>query len=201
MSNNTLSTYIEKEDTLYTRMTKFANPNNWSDKRREPLLNNIKQALIDANYNALTILLGTKSVPILDKEMMVFDIQDYNFKPLEDFANDGYKISRVNYSIDVDTSRIFTITPTFELTKTQTVLEPGIQPHIKKQQYIYIDKQIEIPANGSGVYGEMNDIYVNILNKQITKHYKNIKHTDLKFVIISVDDKRKWFLNELRKRD
>lgn len=46
----------------------------------------------------LTILLGTKSIPRIDTDMLVFNIKDFNEKELETFKKDGYFVDRINYS-------------------------------------------------------------------------------------------------------
>lgn len=195
--NNTLSRYDEKEDTLVSRMQKFANPNNWSDKRREPLLQAIQKALAEGDYNQLTILLGTKAVPEIDTDMLSYNIKDYNTTSLDTLTEDGWRLGQINYSWDIDTSRVLTLTPTIELFKQQLNL---LTQNWDVEKIIYIDKQVELPAMGSGQIGELNDVYVRQMQRAMTNHYNKLTEKPLKKAIISVDDKRKWFLHELFKQ-
>lgn len=189
--NNTKSVYDKENDTLYTRMTKFANPNNWKEKNINPLLKSIKKALLLGDKQSLTILLGTKTIPEIEKEMLVFNLQDYNDKTdYEHWIDKGFKPTKINYSWDIDTSRVLTLTPTIVMEKIS--LLDG------KETFVFVDKQIELEAHGTGVFGELNDLYVKQMIMTMEKHFKALKAPLIK-AIVSIDDKRKWYLNEVRK--
>ena len=201
MRNNTLSVESKKIDTLITRMTKFANPNNWKPEKAAKLLKRIENSVLMKNQQQLTILLGTLSIPEIDKEMLVFNIKDFNLKTLEEFLEEGFEISKVNYSWDIDTSRVLTLTPTYVLNKKRAVGGFG-RPIVNKPiEIIYWDTQIELVAYGTGEIGELNDLYIKQMIRVMDKHWKKVLKNDIKIkAIVSVDDKRKWFLNELYKQ-
>lgn len=194
--NSTLSRYIKAEDTLYVRMTKFANPTNFKPKVLSKLMRQIKEALIDGEMQQLTILLGTKSVPEIDTEMLAYNIPDFNNdRTLKSFLDDGYEITKVAYSWDVDTSRVFTMTPGIGLTKTTKELDPFAGKIIsKKDQIVYIDKQFEFRANGTGELGEKNIMYAESIIHYTDKHWQSMKEFNKSTKpIISIDDKRDWY--------
>ena len=193
IKNSTQQYYDEENDTLYVRNTKFANPSNVGDpKAYKVLINSIKVALKSKNENKLAIAMGYKHMgDVLAQDTLVYNIKEYNNAKLEDFYNQQYKPEAVHYSIDVDTSRVMTITPTFLFSKF--VIFDG------KESKIFIDKQIELPCNGTGEYGEKNAIYMDQIVEAIDKHYLSIKLKTPKFkVSISVDDKRKIYLDSVK---
>lgn len=138
------------------------------------------------------ILLGTKHKGDLNKEMLAFDIDNYNQEEMEVKLKAGYNPTHITYSIDIDTSRVLTITPIIKLTKEENkmTLNRTIQHSKTKDEYIYVDRQIEIIANGTGEMGELNDIYVDMVIKVLDKHFKSLKLPLLSAIIV-VDDKRK----------
>ncbi len=151
LNNNTMSVYKENIDTLFTRMTKFANPNNHSEKNKKKILNDLKSALIDGDINWLTILLGMKAVPEVENEMLVYPSDMFNqieYKTYDELLEEGWTPKRTNYAIDIDTSRVFTITPTTHFEKV-SILE-GVQKHV------HVDRQIEIIANGCQLYSKLS---------------------------------------------
>lgn len=64
---------------------------------------------------------------------------------------------------------------------------------------VFIDEQIELQAYGTGDHGEFNDIYVRAMVETMDKHYDKLQVKPKNKSIVSVDDKRKWFLNEIIK--
>ena len=193
--NSVMSVYDSVTDHLVIRNTKFANPT-LSSKNEKIVLNKIKQSLLDKDINTLTILLGFESKEKLDASMMAYDLDMDDFKQndYKTLLKEGYKPIKVNYAIDVDTSRVFTIS-TAVLMEKMAVFDKS-----ERKSIIYIAPIMEIYANGSGIYGERNLTYINLIQKYIDKNilqYYNI-NKNIKTSLV-IDDKRKWFLYELWK--
>ncbi len=198
MSNNTMSVYVADEDTLYTRMTKFANPNNWKEKRAKPLINKVRGALEVSDMNALAILMGYRHEGNMDDKMLVYHkttLDSIEHSTQQDFIDKGFRATAISYAVDVDYSRVMTITPTILFEKESLVLGGKN----KRTQRILIDRQIEMQAYGSGSMGENNEMYVNGVVKAINKHYSNMVSQPKKVVAV-IDDNQKWFLHEIAKK-
>ena len=194
-SRHTMSKYQASTDTLFVRMDKWANPMNRLPQKSEQLFKDLKKAFEEGNRREIMIMIGTLYEEELDARELVFHIDDYNETDPAVYDDKWEKIA-VNYSVDVDTSRVFTITPTILYRKAV-----GISPtkQFKYKHEVFVDQIIEIKATGTGEFGEMNDIYVKAIEEVVSKHYWSKVKSTTKGVIISVDDKRKWYLNELRK--
>lgn len=105
------------------------------------MLSAIKRALLLANKSQLTILLGTKTIPEVDKEMLVYDIPNYNNeKTLQEFLDDGYEVTHCSYSVDRDANTQNTLTPVLALAKYLHTINGT---HFYKR-LVYIDTQIEM---------------------------------------------------------
>ena len=196
MNHNTMSIYDKNNDTLYVRMTKFANPDNHDDKKAKKILQDIKMTLFLNNRNALCTLLGLEHKPKVNKDMLVYNIKDFNNITKKALEKDGWKPIGIAYSVDIDTSRVMTITPSIQYKKVEHKIR-----YWKVSFRIFIDKQIEIPAYGTGLQGELNEKYVKLISDKIKQHYLKNKFMDMKLTIkhLAVDDKRKWYLSSLIK--
>ncbi|MGL4335968.1 MAG: hypothetical protein ACRCXT_05450, partial [Paraclostridium sp.] len=160
-----MSIYDKESDTLYTRMTKFANPFNQEETVKKNLFTQIKQAILNQNINNLCILLGVKHQGTINQSMMSYNIKSFNNQYFpEDLFKKHFKINSTTYSIDLDTSRVLTITPVLHLRRKAEFLG-----EVSKDDIIYIDKQIEIPADGTGEIGEKNQLYVNLIALSLKK--------------------------------
>lgn len=196
INRNTMMAESEDGQTLVVRTTKFANPINHLEKKLKPLVNKVRYALETSNKTLLLTLMGFEFEPEISKDMLVYNIQEFNYKTPEEAIEEGFHIEQIVYPFDIDTSRILTCFPTFKMVKNVLGLDGIYQIRI-----ILVDKPIELKAYGTGEFGEMNDIYVKQMQKQMVRHYSRIsklskpKHKS----IVRVDDKRKWFLNGLRK--
>ncbi len=207
LTNNTQVKYTEEDDTLWVRQTKFANPNNWLEHNKLKLIRKIKLSLLTENMNSLAINMGYRHAgDAISESMLVYPkkvLDNIEYKTKEDLLKEGYNIKRVNYAWDIDTSRVLTLTPTIHFLKNKfNVSFTGDKTlSTVKQHKILIDKQIEIPAYGPGEYGELNDTYVRLIKKATEKHISQLGNGYLgkNNAIITIDDKRKWFLNEVRK--
>ena len=189
-----MSVYDKENDTLYARMTKFANPNNQDQEKAKQILQDIKMSIFLKNKNALCMLLGLEHKPDINKDMLVYNIKDFNNITKDELQKDKWEPMGIAYSVDIDTSRVLTITPAIKYRKVENNIG-----YWKVSFRIFIDKQIEIPAYGTGIYGELNEKYVELISKKIKEHYiaNNFMKIKLKTKHLAVDDKRKWYLLQL----
>ncbi|MGL4336303.1 MAG: hypothetical protein ACRCST_05360 [Turicibacter sp.] len=147
-------------------MTKFANPLNQQDPLKSDIVKDIRSAVINQNINKLCILIGVKHQGSTDQAMMSYNIKSFNNeKTAQELISEGFRINTATYSVDVDTSRVFTITPVLLLQRNISFLNEH-----SRETIIYVDQQIEIPADGTGAIGEKNQLYVDLLVKAIMKH-------------------------------
>lgn len=196
--NHTAYRYKEDNDTLYARMTVFANPLFLMDeKKAKQKTNQIRTALLEDNREGLTILLGMRQKPKLDDEWRVYpeqiirNIKQYTIKDLEE---QGYKIKSVSYGVDIDVSRVNTITPAILFEKKVYGLNNSYELHEK----ILLDEQYELKCVGSGVMGSNLDLYTKEMAIAIRKHIKENKLWNTK-IAVAVDDNRQWFTRDLYK--
>lgn len=98
-------------------MTVFGNPMITDDeKKRKRALNKIRGAIAEDNIQNLCIYLGMRQIPRLEDDMRVYPEQLLkNLKLAENFPAD-YQVAGVNYGVDVDISRVITITPVMKIT-------------------------------------------------------------------------------------
>lgn len=196
LDKHTKQFYDEKADTLYVRMTKFANPINCHESAVKTIFNDLYKALLTENKNALTISLGLRHEGRLDNDMLVFNI-DFkdNIKTLDELLESGYEKKEITYGVDIDTSRVMTIAPTYLL---QRKTPDPLEGTVLVEEALYVDRIMEFKANGTGVDGSKNDIYVDYIAKLIKNHIENNKNFDIKKNIV-VDDNRKMYMNSLMK--
>ncbi len=138
-------------------------------------------------------MLGLKHEGELDKDMLVYNIPDYRTKVPKDIWDAGWKIKDITYSIDVDTSRVFTIAPAFLLSR---VTKDGAFS-VKEEKKVFVDRIMEFKADGTGQMGEKNRMYIAFIWKLITKHFDSLPHKPEREARFAVDDKRKWYLDGL----
>jgi len=194
LNNHTLIRIVKRKK--YIRRTKFSNPINLKPNKINSILSDVFKALIAGNMNALAISLGYRHEGDSNSDMLVYNISNFNHATPEELKIDGWIPTAISYSIDVDTTRVFTITPVIKYVKYYTA-PLGVKPKVSNE-VLLIDKQIEMPAYGSGENGEMNQVYVKQISMILQKHYKNWAG---KKSIISVDDNTKWFLKAIKDTD
>ncbi len=202
IKRNIKAKYHKDSDTLVCRSTKFTKPTNRTNENsRRKILNSIIRDLKGSNMNGLAISMGYRHIGENDPNMLSYDIRDFNNEyTREDFEKKGFTPYKINFSWDIDTRKgaKLTLTPAILYWKKQFSIN-NMEIANKNIYKILIDEQIEIPTTGSGKYGEKNDLYVNMICKVMEKYYSKLKIKPKK-VSYSVDDKRKWFLNEVRKK-
>ena len=191
-NNNTLAKYDEESDELYVRMTKFANPNNLDDYSFKQSIFKIKNSLLFRDYSGLCIFLGITDKPNINEEMLAFNIPNFNNCHYTKMLKDNYYPVGICYAVDIDTSRVFTITPSIAMRKK-------IMIGFDKWKYdykIFVDRQIEIPARGTGIVGELNNVYVKYILEIVNNHFKRRKLFDYELIdsAIILDDKRKQYV-------
>lgn len=194
ISRNTKSFYYEEEDILYTRMTVFANPMNTETKfKTKGFVNKIRRALEESNFQNICIFLGLRQVPQLEDNMRVYPeqvikraVEDKTFK---EYIAEGYEVAAASYGVDVDISRVITITPSvlFQKTLLGEVTE----------EFVFVDKQIEIICAGAGVHGRNLDQYTSMTSQRIVDHIKDRKLVGVKRKWVLVDENLKFFLRDL----
>ncbi len=139
--------------------------------------------------NALAILMGYRHEGNMDDKMLVYHkttLDSIEHSTQQDFIDKGFRATAISYAVDVDYSRVMTITPTILFEKESLVLGGKN----KRTQRILIDRQIEMQAYGSGSMGENNEMYVNGVVKAINKHYSNMVSQPKKVVAV-IDDNQK----------
>lgn len=196
--------YIDPETERKTKVVRnsaFANPLNLSILKKKALFADMKTALIDGDRSGLMLIIGNKAIPKPKPEMLVYPEE---MKPLEktveEFVKEGWIIDHATFAWDIDTSRVLTFTPTYSLKK-----------FIKKDEFdddmfdwhVNIGEQVEIRANGTGKMGEKNDIYIEVIAQTMVEKYESLQAlTQLPFeVAYVVDDKRKWYVLEISKKE
>lgn len=190
LKNHTLYFYNKKEDILKVRRTKYANPIEVHGKALDNNISDLKIALIKADYNMLMKNVGIMGKPKLKAIMKVFNIKNYNETTLEGLIKDDWIINDINFGIDIDTSVYVQIAPAIRMRKK-----------LDNKYIIFVDKLIQIPCNGTGVYGELNDKYAELMVQEIEKYCKSITpkgHNRIKYSI-TVDDNRKQYINIIMK--
>ncbi len=175
-------------DTLVARMTKYANPT----LDRKNLIKSVKNVLLSGNRNLLLIILGLSYEAEGNNFMNVFGIKREEFKKynLNDYINNKtWEITRILWGVDIDTSRVITISPTY-LFRQRT---------FDGYRYkIHIDNIIEIKTHGTGSHGELNKMYVaqikDAMNSRLLFNHNNyLENIDQ---LVFIDDKRQWFVYE-----
>lgn len=203
LNTHTKWVYNEKPeldlDDLIVRMTKFANPEEREPADAEVSLRKIAKGFIKQNWSLLAHYAGLQYTPRPDTELLVYNITNFNETTLEKLIKEGYEPIKLSYGVDLDTSRVNTITPAYELVK----YTKGFGGKFKKHRIVLIDKQIELAALGSGEFGEMHEISARqiamMIKKNIIKALKNkVVDANLEKTYLVVDDNRKHYLKMLK---
>ncbi len=98
MTNNTMSRYKPENDTLFSRMTKFALPHNHKPQKAKPLINKIRKALEAGDMNSLAITMGYRHEGEQDSKMKAYNIQNIPHRTPEEFIKLGFKPDTINYA-------------------------------------------------------------------------------------------------------
>lgn len=202
-NKTTVSVYnkdlLDDKDDLIVRITKFANPDEQEPIRFIPSLIKLADGFINENWSKLAQIAGLQYRPRPDNELLVYNIDDFNNETLESMIDQGYLPTKLSYGVDIDSSRVFTITPAYEMIKENKSLNNTF----KRNKVIFIDKQIELNAMGSGEFGELHEIQAKQIGLLIKKHFlKAISNKTVDMYLEKtyciVDDNRKIYLKYIR---
>lgn len=208
LKNHTLSVYDEEEDELLVRMTIFANPNKRNEKRvlgsankkgTKFYLEKIAEGFLKGNWRLLAFYSGLQFEAQPESDLLVYNINSFNETTLQSLIKEQWIPLKLSYGIDIDTTRVNTITPTWYLEKHTR----AFGGKWKKTKALFIDKQIELKAMGNGDFGEMHEIYAKQMALMIKKHFlKSLKIKEVDFnlekTFCVVDDNRKHYIKELK---
>lgn len=204
IKNHTFSVYdfdpANDKDDLIIRSTKFGNPDERVYSKANSSLKKIAKGLIEGNWSILAHYAGLQYTPRISNELLVYNINNFNETTMEELNKEGWYATKLSYGVDIDTSRVFTITPAYEMRK-DTRLITGSFKSIKA---VFIDKQMEIAAMGTGEFGELNELSAKQISLRIKKHFlealKNpLINETLEKTYCVVDDNRKHYLNDIKK--
>ena len=113
INNNIDHRYDESTDTLYVRMTKFANP----IEAKKPELIKLAQQALDEDDNAkLALIFGMKYEGVSNKTK-TYDTTNLTYSTLEEATKNGFTTTAFSMGWDVDFRRKLVGTPTFLMSK------------------------------------------------------------------------------------
>lgn len=184
---------------ILCRMTYFANPMQRVPNKARKALVKLAEGFLKENWALLAHYGGLQFQASPDSELLVYNIQSFNEISLKDLLKEGWIPKALSYGVDLDTSRVNTIAPIYKLVRDTRMLNNKW----KTQTKIHIDKIIELPANGSGEFGEMHELTAKQIAMTIKKHFiealKNpIIDSNLENTYAVVDDNRKHYLKMIK---
>lgn len=195
-SRGAISRDFPDSDLKIWRTTKFNNPNNLQPVYMKATLSKIKKAMLARDRARLAFAIGTKHPGDTSNDMLAYGDMDIQHMTTQEALDQGYKVERLNYFVDTDETRVFTISPGYRWYKEKVELNRNTgQIVFRKKRIITIDKIIEIPAIGVDDDGVMHTKYIKSIKEAINAHYlKAPKDGMNKKPVLGVDDKRKWYL-------
>lgn len=193
--------YIKNEirKSIRCRMTIFANPDERKPETAKESLYKIAVGFLTENMALLAHYSGLQYNAQPDSDLLVYNVQNFNETTFPKLLKEGWVPKELSFGLDLDTSRVNTLTPAFKMEQHIRQLNNTFL----KREIVFVDKIIELPANGSGAFGEMHELTAKqialTIKKYVLEKAKNpifAENVDKTYLII--DDNRKHYVHLLK---